>query len=383
MTTAPVRLSDILTPAAIIDLDRLERNCARMLQRARDLGVSLRPHLKTAKSAEVARLATGGQGPITVSTLSEIDYFARAGFKDITYSVGIAAAKIPELARLHRDLDVTINLVADSVVAVRAVGEAAGQAAASFPVFIEIDCGSGRGGVDWDGPELLEIAGAIATAPALSLAGVLTHAGHSYDTGSVAEIERIAEDERLAVIRAAERLRTAGFTVPVVSVGSTPTATFARSLEGVTEMRPGVYTFQDLAQAALGVCAIDDIAVSVLTTVIGDNPRSDRLLIDAGGLALSKDLSADRTDSRFGYGLVCPSDGRAPLDGVRVTGVHQEHGFVAGAGVDRAIGTRLRVLPNHACMTVAPYQEYHVVRGASEDVIAVWDKAIGWTAPAR
>ena len=385
VTAVPARLSEILTPAAVIDLDRLERNCERMLARARKLGVTLRPHLKTAKSAEVARLATGiGCGPVTVSTLNEIAYFGEAGFTDITYAVGISATKISALAELQRRFGLTINILADTVAAVQAAAMAAAEADACFPIFIEIDCGDGRGGVAWDGSELPTVAAAIDASSHLSLAGVLTHAGHSYGAHDVAEIERIAEDERFAAVSAAGRLRDAGFTVPVVSVGSTPTATFARSLEGVTEMRPGVYTFCDLDQAMRGVCAIEDIAVSVLTTVIGQNPRSKRLLIDAGGLALSKDLSASNLDPRFGYGLVCPSDGGEPLAGLRVAAVNQEHGFIAAAGEGEcqfAIGTQLRILPNHACMTAAPYDRYYVVRGNDDRVLAVWDKASGWIPP--
>ncbi|HEY1145340.1 MAG TPA: alanine racemase, partial [Allosphingosinicella sp.] len=358
-------MSDILTPAVIIDLDRLERTCARMLARARTLGVSLRPHMKTTKSAEVARLATeNGRGPVTVSTLNEVAYFGEAGFTDITYAVGISAAKIPALADLQRRFGLTINILADTVAAVEAAATAAAKADARFPIFIEIDCGGGRGGIAWDSADLPAIAAVIDASTHLSLAGVLTHAGHSYGAHDVAGIERIAEDERVAAVSAAGRLREAGFVVPVVSVGSTPTATFARSLEGVTEMRPGVYTFCDLDQAMLGVCAIEDIAVSVLTTVIGRNPRSNRVLVDAGGLALSKDLSASNLDPRFGYGLVCPSDGGEPLAGLRVAEVNQEHGLIAAAGdgeAQLAIGTQLRILPNHACMTAAPYDRYYVV----------------------
>lgn len=381
-TATPSRLSEILTPAAIIDLDRLERNCGRMLARARELGVTLRPHMKTTKSADVARLATeNGRGPVTVSTLNEVAYFGQAGFADITYAVGISAAKIPALAELQRRFGLTINILADTVAAVEAAASGAAEGDARFPVFIEIDSGAGRGGVGWDGADLLAVAAAIDASTHLSLAGVLTHAGHSYGAHDIAEIELIAEDERFAAVSAAGRLRDAGFTVPVVSVGSTPTATFARSLQGVTEIRPGVYTFCDLDQAMLGVCAIEDIAVSVLTTVIGQNPRSKRLLIDAGGLALSKDLSANNLDPRFGYGLVCPSDGGEPLAGLRVAEVNQEHGLIASAGGGEgalAIGTQLRILPNHACMTAAPYDRYYVVRGNDDRVLAVWDKASGW-----
>jgi D-serine deaminase-like pyridoxal phosphate-dependent protein len=170
-------------------------------------------------------------------------------------------------------------------------------------------------------------------------------------------------------------------------VGSTPTALHARSLSGVTEMRPGVYTLFDLAQVALGSCTVDDIAVSVLATVIGHNPRAGRKLIDAGALALSKDVSGNRGGQKVGYGLVCPATGGRPEDGLTVAEVHQEHGLVAWeATADELerrhpIGTRVRVLPNHACLMAAPYDRYYVVRGIDPRVVGVWPKVTGWSSP--
>jgi D-serine deaminase-like pyridoxal phosphate-dependent protein len=382
--TAP-HLDDLPTPALILDLDRVERNCTRMMARAADLGVELRPHMKTAKSADVARLAARQQSVgITVSTLAEIEYFAAAGFDDITYAVGITGHKIPALARLQRRFGVRIALLTDSIQAVHDIAERAEMLGERFGVFIEIDCGGGRGGVLAGAPDLLLIAQALQASPMLSLAGVLTHAGQSYDATSGAAIADIAETERAAATHSAQRLRAAGIEVRSVSVGSTPTAVYAASLAGVTEMRPGVYTLFDLAQLSLGTCTIDDIAVSVLATVIGHNPRSRRMLVDAGGLALSKDRSASRLGANVGYGLVCTMSGGPPIGGMYVAEVHQEHGLIAGpdAGevpADRfPVGTRVRILPNHACLTAAPYDRYHVVRGENTCVLGVWPKATGW-----
>jgi D-serine deaminase-like pyridoxal phosphate-dependent protein len=378
-------LYDLPTPALILDLDRIERNCERMMARAAELGVKLRPHMKTAKSADVARLATRRQSVgITVSTLAEIEYFAEAGFDDITYAVGIAGHKIPALADLQRRFGIRITLLTDTVQAVHDVAERAEMLGEQFAVFIEIDCGGGRGGVLAGAPDLLLIAQALQASPMLSLAGVLTHAGQSYDATSMAAIVEIAETERAAVTHAAKRLQAAGIEVRSVSVGSTPTALYAASLAGVTEMRPGVYTLFDLAQVSLGTCTIDDIAVSVLATVIGHNPRSRRMLIDAGALALSKDLSASKLGANTGYGLVCPMSGGPPIGGTYVAEVNQEHGLITGPDVGEGIadrfpvGTRVRILPNHACLTAAPYGLYHVVRGENTRVQAVWPKATGW-----
>jgi D-serine deaminase-like pyridoxal phosphate-dependent protein len=383
-------LDDLPTPSLVLELDRLERNCDRMIRRAAQLGVRLRPHMKTAKSVDVGRLATReGSVGVTVSTLAEAAHFAEAGFGDITYAVGIAGHKIRPLAELQRRTGARISLLADTVAAVDDAARHAEAVGERFALFIEIDSGGGRGGVPADGPELTAIGQAVQASPWLSLAGVLTHAGQSYGATSVEAIRQIAEEERAAVTRAADRLRGAGMEVPVVSVGSTPTACHASSLSGVTEMRPGVYTLYDLAQVALGSCTVDDIAVSVLATVIGHNARAGRMLIDAGALALSKDVSGNRGGQTVGYGLVCPVTRGRPAEGLIVADVHQEHGLVACEGpadglVSRyPVGTRVRILPNHACLMAAPYDRYYLVRGTDARVEGVWSKVTGWSADRR
>ncbi|MDM0091451.1 MULTISPECIES: alanine racemase [unclassified Variovorax] len=384
---ADMALAELATPALLLDSTILARNCEAMAQRAAHHGVALRPHLKTSKSAEVARLATRGQaGGITVSTVAEADYFAAHGFLDLTYAVGISASKIEALDRIQRTHGARITLLADRVEAVLSAAEQARALDASFPLLIEIDTGGGRGGLAPDDAELLTVADAVRQSEAFTLAGVLTHAGHSYGADNREAIRAIAEVERAGAVHAAERLRAAGFPVSVVSVGATPTAVCAQSLAGVTEMRPGVYTFFDLDQVARGICGVDDIAMSVLATVIGHNPRSGRVLIDAGALALSKDSSGAQFRDDLGYGLVCPAEGGAPLAGLHVAELHQEHGLVAGNGDLQAlfaalpVGSRVRILPHHACMTAAPYDRYHVVRAAGADVHAIWGKTRGWQA---
>jgi D-serine deaminase-like pyridoxal phosphate-dependent protein len=391
MQLARTALAELGTPALLLDSTVLERNCEAMARRAAQHGVALRPHLKTSKSAEVAQLATRGHsGAITVSTVAEADYFARNGFLDLTYAVGISAGKIDALHRIQRTLGARVTLLADRVEAVRAAAERARAVGATFAMLIEIDTGGGRGGIaPDDDAALLAVASEVQrSGSSLSLAGVLTHAGHSYHAAGLAAIRAIAETERAGAVRAAECLRAAGFTVDTVSVGATPTAVCAERLDGVTEMRPGVYTFFDLDQAARGICGIEDIALSVLATVIGHNPRSRRVLIDAGALALSKDESAAEFRDGLGFGLVCRVDGATPLAGLRVAELHQEHGLIACDGDDSdgvqamfdalPLGSRVRILPHHACMTAAPYDRYHVVRGTGASVHAIWGKAHGW-----
>jgi D-serine deaminase-like pyridoxal phosphate-dependent protein len=192
----------------------------------------------------------------------------------------------------------------------------------------------------------------------------------------------MAEQERAAVVHAAERLRAAGFDAPVVSVGSTPTATFARALPGVTEVRTGVFVFQDLVMAGLGVCAIDDIALSVLVSVIGHQREKGWILTDGGWMAVSRDRGTARQTIDRGYGLVLDVDGRL-LEGFVMGDANQEHGIVShtdGRPIDSArfpIGARLRILPNHACATAAQHAAYHVVNG-SRDILARWERFGGW-----
>ena len=376
-------IAHIETPALILDRGILDRNLSHISNRASELGVTLRPHLKTVKSAVVAERALGGQhGGITVSTLKEAEYFLNKGFRDITYAVGIEASKLPHVQALQ-EKGANITLILDHPITAQIVIEEAAALGASFSVLIEIDSGSHRGGFLPDNPEFLKTASCLHQAPHISFKGVLTHAGCAYLAGSVEEIADIAEDERAAVVRAATRLEEAGIPCPVRSVGSTPTAMFARDLTGVTEIRPGVYMLMDLYQAGLGVCQPQDIAVSVLATVIGRRDDLGYALIDAGALALSQDVSAARTfDSDTIYGQIRDRQGKRVYDGLRLDTVHQEHGWLRasqGGSLPAALvpGTRVRIYPNHACMMAAPYDCYHVVDGGDE-IIEAWEKTTGW-----
>ena len=371
-------LAEIETPKLLLDLGRLDANLARMEARADALGVALRPHMKTAKSVDVARRA--GAGAITVSTLREAEYFAAAGFTDILYAVGIAPVKLPHAARLRQsgvDLTLTLDSV-EAADAATAVSRALGQ---PLPFLIEIDSDGHRAGVAAHSDQLLKIAARLD--PAWTpLRGVMTHAGESYNLRGDEALAAMAEQERAAAVLAAERLRAVGHAAPVVSVGSTPTALNARKLTGVTELRAGVYMMFDLVMAAIGVCGFADIALSVLTTVIGRQDAKGWIIVDAGWMALSRDKGAARADFDPGYGLVCDEAG-AILEGLTMIGANQEHGII-GRRDDMPpepgafpIGRRLRILPNHACATAAQHQAYHVL-DAGGAVTAVWPRMNGW-----
>jgi D-serine deaminase-like pyridoxal phosphate-dependent protein len=170
--------------------------------------------------------------------------------------------------------------------------------------------------------------------------------------------------------------------VDIVSLGSSPTALHARTLAGVTEVRAGVYMFGDLFQAQLGTHGPEDIALTVLASVIGRKPERNAVLLDAGALALSKDRSTQAAPRDYGFGLMLDAAGRRSFGDAIVTRTHQEHGEVRGESgplpFDRLpVGARVRVAPNHACLTAAAYDRYHVVDGG-EEVVAVWGRVNGW-----
>lgn len=377
-----MKLSELNTPALILDRGRLEANIARMSARARSLGVDLRPHMKTAKCAEVGRLATAGHsGGITVSTLKEAEYFTEHGFTDMIYAVGISLDKLARVARLQAG-GARVAVVTDNLEVARGIGPRAAELGTRFEVLIELDTGDGRAGLAPGFKDLIEIGQVLDGAADVDLRGVLTHAGQTYGCHAIADIEAVAESERAAAVAGAERLRAAGLPCPVVSVGSTPAATHAKNLDGVTEMRAGVYVFHDVFQADIQSCAIDDIAVSVLATVTGHHRERGEIVIDAGGLALSKDRSTQDGPRDVGYGLVVDAACGTSLPELHVARVSQEHGVVVAPRGELPFdalppGTRVRVLPNHACFTAAAYEGYHVVAG-SEVVEAEWPRVNGW-----
>lgn len=381
-TQAAMTLEALETPCLVLDTERMERNIHRLRTRLDGLGVSLRPHLKTSKSAEVARrVMTTQAGPATVSTLKEAEQFASAGVRDMIYAVGITPSKLARVLELRAG-GVDLVVVLDSVDQARAVAEASINSGMVIPAMIEIDCDGHRSGVAPTNQVLLLQIGQALAAGA-ELRGVLTHAGDSYKGGGPEAQQRFAEAERGAVVEAAGVLRAAGLPCPVVSVGSTPTAHHALDLSGVTEVRAGVFVFFDLFMAGVGICQVDDIAMSVMATVIGHQREKGWIITDGGWMSLSRDRGTSKQAVDQGYGLVCDIEGKLYSD-ILVVDANQEHGIIAvrpGSNVqlpDLAIGDRVRILPNHACATGAQHEAYHVVRGRSHAVEARWSRFGGW-----
>jgi D-serine deaminase-like pyridoxal phosphate-dependent protein len=377
----PGTLAALATPCLVLDEAKMDANIARLRSRLGGAGVAFRPHLKTAKCVEIARRMTASpQGPATVSTLKEAEEFAAAGVTDLTYAVGVSPCKLPRVQAL-RKRGVSLSIILDSLEQAEAVA-AASDPAGPIPALIELDCDGHRSGVKPGDTELL-LAIADRLSPAALLRGVLTHAGESYAARGGEELAAAAENERASVVLAARALRARGWECPVVSVGSTPTAHFAGSYEGVTEVRAGVFVFFDLVQAGIGVCSLEDIALSVLTTVIGHRREKGWTMVDAGWMALSCDRGTAKQAIDQGYGVVCDALGR-PIPDLIVAGANQEHGIIAprpGAAArtpELPLGTRLRILPNHACATAAQHDRYHVTGSGGVDVTAQWPRFNGW-----
>lgn len=375
-------LRDLETPCLVADRSRIDNNAGRMRARAEQHGFSLRPHLKTTKSAAVARIAHGGgTGPVTVSTLREADYLLANGFSDLCYAVALSPNKFRHVRKLIDDGAGLKVLLAD-VSVTKMLADFAVHHDVSIRVYLEIDSGEHRTGFAPAAAALVDAARIVTGSDALVLHGLLTHGGHSYQCRNTEAIADVAEQERQSLLTAKKLLEADGIGVDVVSSGSTPTAVHGRNFEGITEMRPGVYLAGDLFQAQLGSCAFDDIAISVLATVIAHDRDRNRLVIDAGGLALSKDRSTQNSAIDYGYGLLVKADGSAFGQDLIVAGVHQEHGEVASADAlpfdQLPVGSLVRVLPNHACMMAAAYERYVVVDGIGSGVVDTWDKVYAW-----
>jgi D-serine deaminase-like pyridoxal phosphate-dependent protein len=371
-------LAALPTPSLLLDAARARRNAARVNGRVRALGVRLRPHVKTHKCLEVARLQLEGHaGGIMVSTLAEARVFAAAGIGDITYGVPVEPGKFASVAALVRD-GVRLAVITDDAAVPPALAEMARTAGVTMDVWVKVDVGYHRCGVDPEGPALAELARRIGERTHLRFAGLLTHAGHAYHARGAEALAAVAAAERDVMVAAADRLRGAGIPVPAVSVGSTPTLAHVDHLRGVDEVRAGNYIFQDVAQATIGSGTLDDCALSVLAAVVHRDRARGTMVLDAGGIALSKDRGAVDLDAAAGYGRVLDLAG-ADL-GLRVESLSQEHAMVRvpdAALLDRLpVGTRLRVLVNHSCLTAAQHEAYHVLEDGR--VVDRWAIHRGW-----
>jgi D-serine deaminase-like pyridoxal phosphate-dependent protein len=371
-------LDELKTPSLLLDVERVKRNAERMSRHVRECGAKLRPHVKTHKCIEVARIQTEGHGgALTVSTLAEARAFIAHGFNDITYAVPIEPGKFDEAVQLAGECE-RLSLITDDAEIPARLNERARGAGVRLDLFLKVDCGYHRCGVEPTSPDAFEIPRRIEDSSNLRFAGILTHAGHSYHCRTREEVLAVARHERDLMKDFAAELRASGTPVPTVSIGSTPTITAIDHLLGIDEARPGNYIFFDAFQAAIGSCSLDDCALTVLAAVVHRDLTRRRVVIDAGAIALSKDRGAVEFDEACGYGHVLDLEGK-PL-GLRVGSLSQEHGEISVTEeslLDRLkVGTRLRVLANHSCLTAAQHTHYHLLEG--ERVVDRWEIKQGW-----
>ncbi|MEO5860635.1 MAG: alanine racemase [Pyrinomonadaceae bacterium] len=369
-------IHDLKTPSLILDVARVRANAARITSIVQRHDVRLRPHIKTHKCVEVAQIQTAGHnGAVTVSTLAEARAFAANGFRDITYALPIEPAKFESVVSMVND-GVGLNVITDDTETPTKLNQVAERLGAAVCVFLEVDCGDHRSGVQPSAPEAMDIPRAITESSNLTFAGILTHGGHSYGARTIDEVKTIARQERDVVFELAERLRSDGIEVPTVSIGSTPTITHADDLTGIDEVRPGNYIFYDAFQATIGSCSYDDCALTILAAIV--HRSSEKIIIDAGAIALSKDRGPVDRDPACGYGRVLDLDGNDL--GVTVGGVSQEHGVVPVVDRDLLaklnVGDRVRVLANHSCISAAQHTHYNVLE--NDEIVDRWEIHRGW-----
>jgi len=343
-------LTSLETPAVLVDRGVLEENIFHAAQIARFAGAALRPHVKTHKSLRIAELQIkAGAAGVTTAKPSEAVIFLDGGVRDVTVAYPLVdPRKAERLIRIAADKGARLRLVADSIPGIEAISAAARACDAKVEVMVEVDVGLMRCGVDPVIGLAEELALRLGADPSTIFAGLLSHAGQAYAAKDADHVRQIAEAERRTMTGLARKLRNSGIDVPAISVGSTPTVWLADSFEGITELRPGNAVFMDLAQVSLGVALRQNVALSVLATVISVNDRF--AIIDAGSKVLSSDVGPHGSKRLTGYGVACLVDD--PAWEMPVVNLSEEHGFLAHGGKVPQIGSRVRIWPNHACPVV-------------------------------
>ncbi len=371
--TLNMQVEELITPALIVDESALTRNIERMARRAREFNVDLRPHIKTHKCVEIAELqrSHGAKG-ITVATVYEAKVFAEAGFDDITLAMPLAHDKFPIIKELAQQT--RLKVLVDHPITVTRLDTFCKQENLRLDVLMKVDVGYHRCGVRADDPAAIGLAEKIADSTFLKFEGILTHGGHTYSAKTIEEVQEAAHEEQERMVKLAQRLRehNKDLSPETVSIGSTPGMSLTTELmEGITEVRPGNYVFHDYEQVALGACKIEDCALQVLASVIG--VYEDRMVIDAGATTLSVDPGPRHIEPFCGYGKVLSEDG-TPMSGVRIESLSQEHGKImfidGGPTIDFEPGMKIKIVPNHSCLTANLADAYHVLENGR--ITKVW-----------
>lgn len=362
------------TPYFLVDLPAAERNARTMAENARKAGVRLRPHVKTHKTIEGARLQVQGHfGGITVSTLAEADYFAKGGFEDMIYAFPVSPDKLPQVHRLMNQVQ-AFHILIDHSRQLTSVEEYAASAGITFSVFLKVDSGSRRSGVPAGRKESVQLARKLDQSPAVDFQGILTHAGHTYQCDGIQDIKEVADEQNQLMSDFARELSQAGVTVNTIATGDTPGCSHLSDHRDVNEIRPGNYLFFDKLQADIGSCMPEDCAGLVASRVVSHYPDRNRMVIDAGALALSKDTGATHITGEVLFGAI------RNHPELRLVKLSQEHGIIEGDGpIDYEafpIGSIVHIIPNHSCLTAALFPEFQVMRDGW--IVDTWRPVRGW-----
>ena len=359
-------IARLRTPDCFIIESRLDRNISEMADKAQSAGLRLRPHVKTHKSPAIAykQLHAGSVG-VTAATVDESLTFLMAGFESVLLAFPqVHADTLRLLMHTARQYNAELILAVDSAATVELAALVAAEMQETFNVYVIVDVGLGRCGVNPQSDEARQLLRQIASFEALNLTGIMSHAGQAYGARSMAEINNIAESERAMMLTFQQICFEVTGRRPRVSVGATPTLLADASLDGIDEIRPGNYVFRDLTMTTLGVSSIERCALAVLSRVV--TVRPDRVIIDAGSKALSSDRGAHGSDAIQGYGLVVPIEAHLNADYSNFSTVErlsEEHGFVKRtAAIDWRAGMLVAVIPNHACTAANLAPLYHVLR---------------------
>lgn len=360
---------DLDTPLVVVHRDVLTRNIEEMAAFAKAHGVQMRPHLKTHKSLEIARLQLeSGAVGLTCAKLGEAEVFLANGFRSllIAYPL-IGKIKMQRLFDLiARYPDAELQTLVDSCDHTAALSQRAVEQGVKLPIWIKVDSGLHRVGV-LPGAPAVELVRKVAELPGVTFLGLLTHAGHAYGASSSEKVQEIGREEAGCLLQTAEALRVQGIAVPGISVGSTPTVRVSGAVHGVTEIRPGNYVFNDATQIRLGVVSADQCALRVFTRVVS-RPAPDRLVIDAGAKTLALDRGAHGSDALSGYGLVVGHPNAV------IERLSEEHGVVkVPADSPIRVGDVLEIIPNHSCPVANLTDELFVLDATGNT--AVWQVA--------
>ena len=371
-------LDSLPTPSVLIEVSRLKNNLERMQGRADAQRVRLRPHTKTHKSVELARMQHElGASGLTVAKTGEAEVFVNAGFNDICIAYPIIGEeKYHRILRLMQQA--TVSFCVDTLAGARMASDFFSRQGNEAKILIEVDTGYGRCGIRWDDPDSILFASEVAQMPGINLVGILTHAGQSYKLAGEGQskseaLKEASRSERDTMLQFAHRLRQAGVEGVMpgsfeISVGSTPSMRYFENTEldgfTVTEIRPGNYIFNDAMQVSVGSATLKDCALTVRTMVVSKHRNrsgSERLFLDAGRKVLTGDTGPG-TDG-FGVLLYNPRT-MLPIPHAQISGLSEEHGWVqvtGGSTLD--VGDTVRVVPNHACVVVNGQNKLYLVDG--------------------